>query len=447
MGRQLGGIQRDGCGGCCCPVVEDDDEEMVAGGGAGGQVIEIGGIDLDQAFGQDEVGGLAFDLSGGEAVGGVGADFGSEESAREGHSVVEAQRGFGDEVIGDPADLPPSVLRVGARACVHEPIVVGGDAGGGIDKGISAQDGGAGHVAEERFAGEGVDADEESGMAGEEDRAFAIGRADGAAVFEAEAGLVDFPILTGLTAGHFRCGRGDGMGVDGGGVETGGGEGGLAIFFIVGGVVEIEHALGNLAGGEVGGEAGVAADAEEFALVDAVGDEPIGSALRSGQIFLIAERAVGDEQAVEGGTVIGEVGEGGAFGFAVVGDDPTAIRALPGEEAVGTEAEARAQFVIVRLKEEDVAEVDERVVGEADGFDVLAGFLGEDALFPEVVLAEGCSLEKAGRRLLLGEFEIEGVGQAILEEEGISGEGGEHPHGAVIGIFEGIVGGGSGCDW
>ena len=86
---------------------------------------------------------------------------------------------------------------------------------------------------------------------------------------------------------------------------------------------------------------------------------------------------MGDEEAIECGAVVGEFGEEGFLGGVVVGDFPVAVGMLPCEEAVGAEAEAVAKLGVAGFEEEDVAEVEQGVVGEGDGFNVVAPLLGE----------------------------------------------------------------------
>ena len=84
----------------------------------------------------------------------------------------------------------------------------------------------------------------------------------------------------------------------------------------------------------------------------------------------------------------------------VIGHVETAVRMLQREQQIGAFAQFLAQQCVLRLEEQDVADVDQRVIGDADRLDVVAPFLDERPLFRKVVLPERRAAV-AGRRVLL----------------------------------------------
>ena len=101
---------------------------------------------------------------------------------------------------------------------------------------------------------------------------------------------------------------------------------------------------------------------------------------------------------------------------------------LQREQQVGAFAQFFAQQRILRFEEQDVADVDERVIGDADRFDVAAPLLDERPLFRKVVLPERRAAVAVAVSALLHEFEIADVRQTAVPEQAVAGHRREHPH-------------------
>ena len=196
--------------------------------------------------------------------------------------------------------------------------------------------------------------------------------------------------------------------------------------------------MGALHGGEVVDETGIAANAEEPAPVDGMRDIPVGTAERRIEVSPFAQNAVGDQQSVERGAQVFEVGEECLAREFVVGYAETAVGMLQREQQVGACAQLFAQQRILRFEEQDVADVDERVIGDADRFDVAAPLLDERPLFRKVVLPERRAAVAVAVPALLHEFEIADVGQASVAEQTVAGHRRKHPHRTGVGVLHGI---------
>lgn len=111
---------------------------------------------------------------------------------------------------------------------------------------------------------------------------------------------------------------------------------------------------------------------------------------------------------------------------------------LQREQQIGAFAQFLAQQCVLRLEEQDVADVDQRVIGDADRLDVVAPFLDERPLFRKIVLPERRAAVAVAVSALLHEFEIADVRQTAVPEQAVAGHRREHPHRPGVGVFHGV---------
>ena len=101
--------------------------------------------------------------------------------------------------------------------------------------------------------------------------------------------------------------------------------------------------------------------------------------------------------------------------------------------------EAVAQQRVVPLEKQDVSQVHERIVRDADRFDMVTPFFDELFLFPQVILSHGRAVVGIVRRGLLHQFEIAHEGEPLFGQPWIASHRGEHPRCADVGILHGVA--------
>ena len=275
-------------------------------------------------------------------------------------------------------------------------------------------------------------------MARQQDGTALGRRSRASAVFEAKPRLAQLPVAQFPALPPDGCILRPRVGVYGAGIEPRRADGCVEITFVSARFVCFEQCLGTLHGGEVVDETGVAADTQEPSPIYGVFDIPVGAAECCVEIFPFAQDTVGDQQPVKRGAQVLEVGEERLAREFVVGHVETAVRMLEREQQIGTFAQFLAQQRVLRLEEQDVADVDQRVIGDADRFDVVAPLLDERSLFRKVVLSERCAAVAVAVSALLHEFEVADIGQAAVPEQAVAGHRREHPHRTGVGVLHGV---------
>ena len=229
------------------------------------------------------------------------------------------------------------------------------------------------------------------------------------------------------------------MRVDRRGVHPGRAERGVAVSGLSGQAVHVEQGLHGLSRGEVVDEARVAADPGEGSFVHGIADEPVGAPHRGVEVFVFAEQLIGDDEAVKRGPEVFQVGEQRFPVVFAVGHGKTAVGLLQRQQPFGSGPETAAQQRVVPFEEQDVAQVHERIVRDADRFDMVAPLFDEFLLFPQVILSHGRAVVGIAGWGLLHQFEVAHVGKPLLGKPRIAGHRGEHPRCADVGILHGVA--------
>ena len=317
---------------CVGRTTQQDDIEPPAVGRKRRQAVEVGTPRADDPRAEDQVGFVFPDASGGEPRDALRPDLGSHEPPGKGDQPFAAAFGFAEQVVDDPSQLPPCVVREGPRAAVELRPVVGCDLRVGVEELLPGDGCRACQIGEKTVAGHRRQPGIESAVARQQDGTALGRRSRASAVLEAEPRLAQLPVA------QFAAFQPDGgilracVGVNGAGVEACREDGRIEITFIPARFVCFEQCLGALHGGEVVDETGIAADAEEPSPVDGMRDIPVGTAECRIEVSPFAQNAVGDQQSVERGTQVFEVGEERLAREFVVGYAETAVGMLQREQ-------------------------------------------------------------------------------------------------------------------